>query len=84
MQKLNTKKTIIKDSKGCRGIIGLTRKKIGVLRWMLTRHILAHFSSKMRSRSGLATDAEIELDENKPSAMTRDKKNVSDLIYAFK
>ncbi|VDI08983.1 Hypothetical predicted protein [Mytilus galloprovincialis] len=47
---------------------------------MLTRHILAHFSSKIRSRSGLATDAEIELEENKPMAMTQDKKNVSDLI----
>ncbi|CAG2248296.1 TOP2 [Mytilus edulis] len=31
-------------------------------------------------RSGLATDAEIEHEENKPMAMTRDKKNVSDLI----
>ena len=47
---------------------------------MLTRHILAHFSSEMRSRSGLATDAEIEHEENKPIAMTRDKKNLSDLI----
>ncbi|CAG2209341.1 unnamed protein product [Mytilus edulis] len=47
---------------------------------MLTRHILTHFSSEMRSRSGLATDAEIEHEENKATAMTRDKQNVSDLI----
>ncbi|CAG2224634.1 unnamed protein product [Mytilus edulis] len=79
-----TDKTIIKDSKGCRGIIGLTRKTPALLRWMLTRHILAHFSSEMRSRSGLATDAEIEHEENKQTAMTRDKKNVSDFIgYRF-
>ena len=55
------------------------KEKIAVLR-MLIRHILAHFSSEMRSRSGLATDAEIEHEENKPTAMTRDKKNVFDLI----
>lgn len=47
---------------------------------MPTRHILAHFSFEMRSRSGLATDAEIEHEENKPAAITRDKKNVSDFI----
>ncbi|CAC5359722.1 unnamed protein product [Mytilus coruscus] len=75
-----TEKTIIKDSKGCSGIIGLTRKKPALLRWMLTRHILAHFSSEMKSRSGLTTDAEPEHEENKPTAMTRDEKNVSDLI----
>ncbi|CAG2244788.1 unnamed protein product [Mytilus edulis] len=56
------------------------KEKNTVLRWMLTRYILAHFSSEMRSRSGLATDAKIEHDENKPMAMTLDKKNVSDLI----
>ncbi|CAC5387760.1 unnamed protein product [Mytilus coruscus] len=75
-----TEKTIIKDSKACRGIIRLTRKKPALLRWMLTRHILAHFSSEMRSRSGLAPYAETEQEENRQTAMTRDKKNVSDLI----
>ncbi|CAG2254192.1 unnamed protein product [Mytilus edulis] len=56
------------------------KEKNAVLRRMLTRIILAHFSSEMRSRSGLATDAEIEHEENEPVAITRDKKNVSDFI----
>ena len=47
---------------------------------MLVRHILTHFSSEMRSRPGSATDAEIEHEENKPTAMTRGKNNVSDMI----
>lgn len=74
------KKTIIKDSKGCGGIVGLTRKKPALLRWMLTRHILAHFSAEMRARSGLSTDTEGEHEENKPTAMNRDEQNVSDLV----
>ncbi|VDI49998.1 Hypothetical predicted protein [Mytilus galloprovincialis] len=56
------------------------KEKTAVLRWMLIRHILAHFSSKMRFILGLATDAEMEHEEIKPTAMTLDKKIVSLLI----
>lgn len=68
-----TEKTIIKDSKGSSGIVGLTRKKPALLRWMLTRHILAHFSSEMKVRSGVTTDSDTQHEENRPTAMARDE-----------
>ena len=50
-----TEKTVIKDLKGSGGIIGLTNQKSALLRWTFTRHILARFSSEMKTRSGLSS-----------------------------
>ena len=75
-----TEKTIIKDSKGKSGIVGLTRKKSALVRWTLTRHVLSKFSSEMRDRAGLTTEGEVSHDETKPTAMRRDDKQVSDMI----
>ena len=42
---MGTEKTIIKDSKGSGGIVGITNQKSTLVRWTLTRHFLASFSS---------------------------------------
>ena len=75
-----TEKTIIKDSKGNGGIVGLTRKKSALVRWTLTRHVLSIFSSEMRERSELVTDCAEFHQETKPTAMKRDDQQVTDLI----
>ena len=75
-----TEKTIIKDSKGNGGIVGLTRKKSALIRWTLTRHVLGYFSSEMRDRAGLAKDGDAAHDETKAASMNRDEQQVSDLI----
>lgn len=75
-----TEKTIIKDSKGNGGIVGLTRKKSALVRWTLTRHVLSIFGSEMRERSGLVTDCAEFHQETKPAAMQRDDQKVTDLI----
>lgn len=64
-----TEKTIIKDSKGNGGIVGLTRKKSALVRWTLTRHVLSIFGSEMQERSGLVTDCAEFHQETKPAAM---------------
>ncbi|CAC5408181.1 unnamed protein product [Mytilus coruscus] len=51
-----TEKTIIKDSKGHGGIVGLTRNKSALIRWTLTRHVLGYFGSEMRDRAGLSIE----------------------------
>jgi hypothetical protein len=47
-----TEKTVIRDSKGRGGIVGITRQKSALIRWTLCRHVLADFSAEMRTRSG--------------------------------
>ena len=50
---MGTEKTIIKDSKGSGGIVGITNQKSALVRWTLTRHFLASFSSAMNDRQVL-------------------------------
>lgn len=52
---MSTVKSIIKDSKGNGGIVGLTRIKYALIRWNVIRHIVGHFSSAIKMRSGLVT-----------------------------
>ncbi|CAC5403946.1 unnamed protein product [Mytilus coruscus] len=75
-----TKKTIIKDSKGSGGIVGLTTQKSALLRWTFTRHILAKYALEMRKRSGIALGSEENHENNRPTAMKRDEQEVNDLI----
>ena len=42
--------TIIRDAKGTGGVVGLTRKEPALVRWMLTRHHLAEYSSALHER----------------------------------
>jgi hypothetical protein len=39
-----TEKTVIKDSKGNGGIVNIIRQQSALIRWSLTRHVLADFS----------------------------------------
>ncbi|CAC5392868.1 unnamed protein product [Mytilus coruscus] len=75
-----TEKTVIKDSKGDGGIVGLTRKKASLIRWNLTRHVLSQITSAMRARACLVQVDDQCHDEAKPAAMKRDEKHVQDLI----
>ena len=75
-----TEKTIIKDSKGNGGIVGLTRQKPALLRWNLTGHIVGHFSSEMRLRSGIVCEDDDKHDESRPACMKRDDQHVASLI----
>ena len=47
-----TEKTVIIDSKGRGGIVGITKQRSALIRWTLCRHVLADFSAEMRTRSG--------------------------------
>jgi hypothetical protein len=53
-----TEKTVIRDSKGRGGIVGITRQKSALIRWTLCRHVLADFSAEMRTRSGYTSTEE--------------------------
>ncbi|CAC5358418.1 unnamed protein product [Mytilus coruscus] len=76
-----TEKTVIKDSKGCGGIVNITRQKPALIRWSLTRHILADFSSEMRKRSGFTAVAEqLSHEEAKPTSMRRDDDHLKLLV----
>ncbi|CAC5405606.1 unnamed protein product [Mytilus coruscus] len=75
-----TEKTIIKDSKGSGGIVGLTTQKSALLRWTFTRHFLARYASEMKKRSGIALGSDEDHEENRPTAMKRDEQQVNDLI----
>ncbi|XP_071138292.1 GTPase IMAP family member 4-like [Mytilus edulis] len=71
-----TEKSVIKDSKSCGGISGITRQKPALMRWSLTRHVPADFTSKMNTRSGCINDKSVEHDEVKPTAFIRDEEQV--------
>lgn len=76
-----TEKTVIKDSKGCGGIAGITRQKSAPIRWSITRHMLGHFSSEMRKRSCHDTSSERVHEETQPTSMKRHESHVMDIIH---
>ena len=71
-----TEKTVIKDSKGSGGIVGITNQKSALVRWTLTRHFLASFSRVMLERAGVATNNANSHEETRPTAMKRDEEHV--------
>ncbi|CAC5426769.1 unnamed protein product [Mytilus coruscus] len=76
-----TEKTVIKDSKRCGGIVNITRQKPALIRWSLTRHILADFSSEMRKRSGFTAVADqLSHEEAKPTSMRKDDDHLKLLV----
>ncbi|CAC5381043.1 unnamed protein product [Mytilus coruscus] len=75
-----TEKSVIKHSKGCDGISGITRQKPTLMRWSLTRHVLADFTSEMKTRSGCSNDKSVENDEVKPIALIRDEDQVQKIV----
>jgi hypothetical protein len=75
-----TEKTIIRDSKGNSGIVGLTRKEPALVRWSLTRHILGEFASRMKERSGTEASPSPGHAQSQPAAMKRDEQHTLDII----
>jgi hypothetical protein len=76
-----TEKTATKDSKGNGGIINITRQQSALIRWSLTRHVLADFSSEMRQRSVISSSAEYTMhEETKPACLKRDEEHVQLLV----
>jgi hypothetical protein len=70
-------KTVIRDSKGSGGIVNITRQKSTLIRWSLTRHVLADFRSEMKERSGsMAISEHTVHDEAKPACIKRDEEHV--------
>ncbi|XP_033109669.1 uncharacterized protein LOC117110927 [Anneissia japonica] len=76
--------TIIKDSKGDSGIIGLTRKESAVLRWTCIRHILGEYSRNMHLRSGLKMPDTTFHEQTKPAMMKRDEADAQQIISHIK
>ena len=75
-------KTVIKDSKGSGGITNITLQKSALVRWTLSRHVVADYANAMRVRSGINTDTEADNDheQTQKSALKRDEGHVKDLI----
>ena len=76
---LGVEKTVIRDSKGSGGIVGLTRKKAAMVRWSLTRHILGGYASAMKDRSGQGVTDRHQHEETYPAAMKRDEEHLNAL-----
>ena len=62
---MGTEKNITKDSKNSDGIVGITHQKSAIVRWTLTRHVLASFSSAMNDREGITTTSKTSHEEMK-------------------
>jgi hypothetical protein len=74
------KKPIIKDPKGSGGIVGITHQKSALVRWTLTRHFLASFSSAMNDRAGITSTSKTSHEEMKQTALKRDKEQVQAIV----
>jgi hypothetical protein len=70
---MGTEKTIIKDSKGSGGIVGITNQKSALVRWTLTRHFLTSFSSAMNDMAGITSTGNTSHVEMKQTALKRDE-----------
>jgi hypothetical protein len=75
-----TEKTIIKDSKGSGGIVGITNQNSALVRWTLTRHFLASFSSAMNDRAGITSPSNTSHEEMKQTALKRDEEQVQAIV----
>ena len=73
-------KTIVKDSKGDGGIIGITRKTPAVVRWTLTCHITGSDSAGMKEQCGLQGKKSEVHGQMMPASMKQDEKHVEDMI----
>jgi hypothetical protein len=74
------KKTIIKDSKGSGGIVGITNQKSAFVRWTLTRHFLASFISAMNDRTGITSTSNTSHEEMKQTTLKRDEEQVQAIV----
>ena len=72
--------TIIRDAKGTGGVVGLTRKEPALVRWMLTRHHLAEYSSALHERSGRNRGSDSCHEQLNPAAMIQDEQHAVALL----
>ena len=77
---MGTEKNIIKNSKGSGGIVGITNQKSALVRWTLTRHFLASFSSAMNDRAGITSNSNTSHEEMKQTALKRDEEQVHAIV----
>ncbi|CAC5390432.1 unnamed protein product [Mytilus coruscus] len=75
-----TEKTVIKDSKGSGGIVGITNQKSALVRWTLTRHFLASLSRVILERAGIATNKANSHEETNPTAMKSCEEHVIAIV----
>jgi hypothetical protein len=75
--------SIIKDSKGSGGIVGITNQKSALVRWTLTRYFLASFSGAMNDRAGITSTSNTSHEEMKQTALKRDEEQVKAHIPVF-
>ena len=72
--------SIIRDSKGDSGIIGLTRRGTTVLRWTCTRHILGQYARRMEIRSGQKSSTSKPHEQSMPSMLTKDEQHTQKIV----
>jgi hypothetical protein len=77
---MGTEKAIMKDSKGSGGIVGIMNQKSALVRWTLTRHFLASFSSAMNDRVGITSTSNTLHEEMKQTALKRDEEQVQAIV----
>ena len=77
---MGTEKTIIKDSKGSGGIVGITNQKSALVRWTLTRHFLASFISPMNDRACITSTSNTSHEEMKQTTLKRDEEQVQAIV----
>jgi hypothetical protein len=77
---MGTEKTIIKDSKGSGGIVGITNQKSSLVRWTPTRHFLASFISAMNNRAGITSTSNTSHEEMKQTTLKRDEEQVQAIV----
>ena len=70
----------IKYSKGSGGIVGITHQKSALVRWALTRHFLASFSSVMNDRAVITSTSKTSHEEMKQKALKRDEEQVQAIV----
>jgi hypothetical protein len=76
-------KAVIKDSKGYGGIVNITRHKSTLIRWSLTRHVLADVSAEMRQRYRISALADKMMhEESTPTCLKRDEVHINpELVF---
>ena len=77
---MGTEKTIITDSNGSGGIVGITNQKSALVRWTLTRHFLASLSSAMNDRAGITSTSNTSHEEMKQTALKRVEEQVQTIV----
>ncbi|CAC5409823.1 unnamed protein product [Mytilus coruscus] len=74
---MSTEKTIIKDSKGSGGIVGIINQKSALVRWT---HFLASLINATNERAGFTSRSENSHEEINQTALKRDEEQVHAIV----